>query len=162
MRPALEVADIFRAHGPAWRHAQAGHLNLAQLKVMSAIEQCRTSVLGGHVLRCNACETTEFSPPRVVKDPAPIELVSYPDFAGAVAKVLIDKLLGTLADDGANLRSTCHAVWFGDIAGHEDTSNNQYSRHTPYSLRFCCISSIRSLFVPAKYFSAQSSISLAP
>jgi len=38
-RPALEVADIFRAHGPAWRHAQAGHLSLGQLKVMSAIEQ---------------------------------------------------------------------------------------------------------------------------
>jgi Putative transposase/Transposase zinc-binding domain len=55
-RPALEVADIFRAHGPAWRQAQQGHLSLAQLKVMSAIEQCRSAALGGHVLRCSACE----------------------------------------------------------------------------------------------------------
>ncbi len=60
-RPALEVADIFRAHGSAWRQAQAGHLSLGQLKVMSAIEQCRTAALGGHVLRCNACDTVEVS-----------------------------------------------------------------------------------------------------
>ncbi|MDE2488931.1 MAG: IS91 family transposase [Alphaproteobacteria bacterium] len=55
MRPALEVADIFRAHGPAWRRAQAGHLSLGQLKVMSAIEACRTAELGGHVDRCEDC-----------------------------------------------------------------------------------------------------------
>jgi hypothetical protein len=54
-RPALEVADIFRDHGPAWRHAQRGHLSLGQLKVMSAIEHCRSARLGGHVLRCSAC-----------------------------------------------------------------------------------------------------------
>ena len=54
-RPALEVADIFRAHGPAWREAQRGRLSLAQLKVMSAIEQCRSAALGGHVLRCEGC-----------------------------------------------------------------------------------------------------------
>jgi hypothetical protein len=54
-RLALEVADIFRAHGPAWRQSQHSHLSLGQLKVMSAIEQCRTAALGGHVLRCNAC-----------------------------------------------------------------------------------------------------------
>lgn len=52
---ALEVADIFRAHGPAWRQAQRAHLSLGQLKVMSAIEQCRSATLGGHVLRCAAC-----------------------------------------------------------------------------------------------------------
>jgi len=52
----LEVADIFRAHGPAWRHAQAGHLSLGQLKVMSAIERCRSAALGGHVLQCRACD----------------------------------------------------------------------------------------------------------
>ena len=52
----LEVADIFRAHGPAWRHAQAGHLSLGQLKVMSAIERCRSAALGGHVLQCKACD----------------------------------------------------------------------------------------------------------
>ena len=54
-RDRLEVADIFRAHGPAWRQAQAGHLSLAQLKVMSAIETCRTAALGGHVAACEDC-----------------------------------------------------------------------------------------------------------
>ena len=49
---ALEVADIFRTHGPAWRKAERGHLSLGQLRVMSAIEQCRSAALGGHVLRC--------------------------------------------------------------------------------------------------------------
>jgi len=48
----LEVADIFRGHGPAWRQANAGHVSLGQLKVMSAIENCRTAALGGHVARC--------------------------------------------------------------------------------------------------------------
>jgi hypothetical protein len=51
-RPDLEVADIFRRHGPAWREANAGHVSLGQLKVMSAIENCRTAALGGHVARC--------------------------------------------------------------------------------------------------------------
>ncbi len=51
-RPALEVADIFRGHGAAWRQANAGHVSLGQLKVMSAIESCRTAALGGHVARC--------------------------------------------------------------------------------------------------------------
>ena len=54
-RPRLEVADIFRGHGPAWRQANAGHVSLGQLKVMSAIESCRTAALGGHVLRCEDC-----------------------------------------------------------------------------------------------------------
>ena len=51
-RPALEVADIFRDHGAAWRQANAGHVSLGQMKVMSAIERCRTAALGGHVARC--------------------------------------------------------------------------------------------------------------
>ncbi|HEY9037598.1 MAG TPA: IS91 family transposase [Roseovarius sp.] len=54
-RPRLEVADIFRAHGPAYRRDHAGHLNLPQLKVMSAIENCRTATLGGHVAACTKC-----------------------------------------------------------------------------------------------------------
>jgi len=54
-RPSLEVADIFRSHGPAWRRANAGHVSLGQLKVMSAIESCRTAALGGHVARCETC-----------------------------------------------------------------------------------------------------------
>ena len=51
-RPALEVADIFRDFGPAWREANRGHVSHAQLKVMSAIEVCRTAALGGYVTRC--------------------------------------------------------------------------------------------------------------
>jgi hypothetical protein len=54
----LEVADIFRDHGPAWRRANAGHVSLDQLKVMSAIERCRTAALGGHVARCEDCAHT--------------------------------------------------------------------------------------------------------
>ena len=54
-RPLLEVADVFRAHGAAWRKANAGHVSLDQLKVMSAIETCRTAALGGHVERCEDC-----------------------------------------------------------------------------------------------------------
>ncbi len=57
-RPALEVADIFRDHGAAWRAANAGHVSLGQLKVMSAIERCRTATLGGHVARCEDCDHT--------------------------------------------------------------------------------------------------------
>jgi hypothetical protein len=57
----LEVADIFRAHGPAWRKAKAGHVSLGQLKVMSAIESCRTAALGGHVARCENCSHTQIS-----------------------------------------------------------------------------------------------------
>ena len=58
-QPTLEVADILRSHGPAWRVAQRGHLSLGQLKVMSAIEQCRSAALGGHVLRCDGCGTDQ-------------------------------------------------------------------------------------------------------
>jgi hypothetical protein len=54
----LEVADIFRDHGPAWRQAHAGHVSRDQLKVMSAIERCRTAALGGHVARCEDCAYT--------------------------------------------------------------------------------------------------------
>ena len=57
-RPVLEVADIFRDYGAAWRRANAGHVSLAQMKVMSAIESCRTAALGGHVARCEDCAHT--------------------------------------------------------------------------------------------------------
>jgi hypothetical protein len=62
-RPALEVADIFRDYGPAWRQANAGHVSRDQLKVMTAIERCRTAALGGHVARCEnaACGYTAIS-----------------------------------------------------------------------------------------------------
>jgi predicted Zn-ribbon and HTH transcriptional regulator len=55
LRPPLEVADIFRDHGSAWRAANADHVSLEQLKVMSAVERCRTAALGGHVARCEDC-----------------------------------------------------------------------------------------------------------
>jgi hypothetical protein len=62
-RPSLEVADIFRDHGPAWRDANRGHVSLDQLKVMGAIESCRTAALGGHVARCEneACGYTKIA-----------------------------------------------------------------------------------------------------
>jgi Transposase zinc-binding domain len=55
LRTSIEVADIFRAVGPTYRAAHAGHLSLHQLKVMSAIEACRTAALGGHVDACEDC-----------------------------------------------------------------------------------------------------------
>src|SRR6516225_3622225 len=62
-RPVLEVADIFRDHGPAWRDANSRHISLYQLKVMSAIERCRTAALGGYVARCEnaACGHTQIA-----------------------------------------------------------------------------------------------------
>jgi len=55
MRPALEVADIFRHHGPAFRQAHADHVGGPERRVMAAIEACRTPALGGHVERCVDC-----------------------------------------------------------------------------------------------------------
>lgn len=62
-RPSLEVADIFRDHGPGWRDANHGHVSFDQLKVMSAIERCRTAALGAHVARCEneACGHTHIA-----------------------------------------------------------------------------------------------------
>jgi hypothetical protein len=54
-RPRLEVADVFHRHGADWRRANAGHVSLGQLQVMSAIENCRSAALGGHVQRCQNC-----------------------------------------------------------------------------------------------------------
>jgi len=61
VRPKLEVADIFRRHGETWRTANAGHLNLAQRRVMTAIEVCRTAALGGHVECCQDCAHTRIA-----------------------------------------------------------------------------------------------------
>jgi hypothetical protein len=55
MCPELEVADIFRRHGDAFRTAQRGRLSPDQRRVMAAIEACRTAALGGHVEQCNDC-----------------------------------------------------------------------------------------------------------
>ena len=60
-RPALEVADIFRDFGAAWRRANTGHVSLGQMRVMSAIERCRTAALGGHVARCEKCQHTHIA-----------------------------------------------------------------------------------------------------
>jgi hypothetical protein len=60
-RPKLEVADVFRRHGAAWRVANEGHLSLAQRRVMTAIETCRTEGLGGHVERCEDCAHTRIA-----------------------------------------------------------------------------------------------------
>jgi len=57
-RPPLEVADVFRRHGVGWRAANEAHLSLAQRRVMTAIEICRTAALGGHVERCEDCAHT--------------------------------------------------------------------------------------------------------
>src|SRR6185437_11509327 len=61
MRPALEVADIFRCHGYAFRAAQNDRLSHAQCRVMAAIEACRTAALGGHVERCEDCGETRIA-----------------------------------------------------------------------------------------------------
>src|SRR5438309_302690 len=61
MRPALEVADIFRRHGDAFRATQGESLSHAQRRVMSAIEICRTAALGGHVERCSDCAFTRIA-----------------------------------------------------------------------------------------------------
>lgn len=59
MGSSLEVADIFRRHGAAWRAARSGHLDRQQLRVMGAIEACRTATLGGHVWQCEDCNHTK-------------------------------------------------------------------------------------------------------
>lgn len=60
-REKLEVAHVFRAHGNKWREQHAGKVSLAQLKVMSAISHCRSEAMGGHVLRCQACEHVQIA-----------------------------------------------------------------------------------------------------
>ena len=55
MPAGLEVADIFRRHGDAYRRAHAGHLGRVERRVMSAIELCRTAELGGHIEACSDC-----------------------------------------------------------------------------------------------------------
>ena len=55
MRPALEVADIVRAHGDEFRQVHAASLSPRQKRVLRNIERCRTAALGGHLERCNQC-----------------------------------------------------------------------------------------------------------
>ncbi|XYL60189.1 transposase zinc-binding domain-containing protein [Bradyrhizobium sp. DASA03076] len=58
MAPVLEVADIFRRHGEAFRQGRAVHLGRVERRVMGAITACRTAVLGGHVEQCDDCGAT--------------------------------------------------------------------------------------------------------
>jgi hypothetical protein len=60
-RPTLEVADVFCRHGAGWRATNEAHLSLAQRRVMTAIEICRTAALGGHVERCDDCAHTRIA-----------------------------------------------------------------------------------------------------
>ena len=60
-KPKLEVADVFRRHGGAWRTANAAHVSLTQRRIMTAIEICRTAALGGHVERCEDCAHTRIA-----------------------------------------------------------------------------------------------------
>src|SRR6516165_1362926 len=55
MAAELEVADVFRRHGEAYRLAHAGHIGRVERRVMSAIELCRTAALGGHIEQCEDC-----------------------------------------------------------------------------------------------------------
>jgi hypothetical protein len=61
MAPALEVADIFRRHGEAFRQAHGDHLGYGERRVMAAITACRTAALGGHVEQCDDCGTTRIA-----------------------------------------------------------------------------------------------------
>src|SRR6266545_3455872 len=61
MVPALEVADIFRRHGEAFRQARAGQLGYVERRIMGAITACRTAVLGGHVEQCDGCGATRIA-----------------------------------------------------------------------------------------------------
>jgi len=53
--PRLEVGDVFRRYGETYRQQHAGSLSRDQLRVMTAIERCRTAALGGHVEQCDQC-----------------------------------------------------------------------------------------------------------
>src|ERR1700719_4610671 len=60
-RPAIEIADILRRHGDAYRRDHAGHLGRVERRVMSAIVACRTEALGGHVEACDDCGMTRIA-----------------------------------------------------------------------------------------------------
>ena len=53
--PKLEVADVFRRYGEAYRQQHGASMSVGQRRVMTAIEVCRTAVLGGHLERCDQC-----------------------------------------------------------------------------------------------------------
>jgi len=75
MRPALEVADIFRRHGEVFRAAQGNRLTRSQRRVMAAIEACRTAALGGHAERCDDCATGTARSARAWRAPSGLRIV---------------------------------------------------------------------------------------
>src|SRR6266849_7435172 len=81
-RRAAEVADLFRRYGEAYRQQHGCSLSTAQRRVMTAIEQCRTAALGGHVEQCDTCghathllQFVPLSPPPKVPVPGPCRVV---------------------------------------------------------------------------------------
>src|SRR5450631_823668 len=60
-RPTIEIADILRRHGDAYRRLDAGHLGRLEQRVMSAIVACRTEALGGHMEACDDCGMTRIA-----------------------------------------------------------------------------------------------------
>jgi transposase-like zinc-binding protein len=56
VRTALEVADIFRRHGQAYRQAHRANMGGVERRIMGAITACRTAALGGHVEQCVDCK----------------------------------------------------------------------------------------------------------
>jgi hypothetical protein len=67
---ALELADVFRNHGDAYRRDHAGHLGRVERRVMNAVELCRTAALGGHVEACG-----DYSATRVAYNSCLLELL---------------------------------------------------------------------------------------
>jgi hypothetical protein len=61
IRPAFELADVFRRHGERYERANAGHLGRVERRVIGAITACRTAALGGHVERCDDCGAVRIS-----------------------------------------------------------------------------------------------------
>jgi hypothetical protein len=59
-RPKLEVADVFRRYGTAYREQHGASMSTAQRRVMTAIEVCRTAALGGQIEQCEACGHQRF------------------------------------------------------------------------------------------------------
>ncbi len=61
VRPAFELADVFRRHGESYERANAGHLGRVERRVIGAITACRTAALGGHVEQCDDCGLTRIA-----------------------------------------------------------------------------------------------------
>ena len=110
-RPGLEVADIFHRYGAAWRAANAGHVSLGQLQVMSAIEHCRSAALGGHV---ELAWTPAERPADGVKQPVPLARLFGTDELDALVEMAAKR----------NAEPFCN-VYIGAALRHPDTPRNK-------------------------------------